>query len=250
MLLSSFYLVVSGIVKVKLLADQFANHFTLYIDLPQGSSVHETKEVSSCIIHYLQHEKDITNMSVFLGESAPIDFSAMIKGRFFDKGENIANIIVNLTKQRARKESSVALVHRIRPILQKNCSLHQANIKFIQTPAGPPYLATLVLEVRGEGNYKDIKKLADTIAPLFKEVKGVEDVDVLHDSMVQRYEIQLNEKKIVESQLKIAQVKKVLYIAFEGVDIAYTNEKDEPKQIAIHLVLDDQTKESPYHKMI
>jgi len=242
-LASSILLVTSEHVKVKLLPNQFADHFMMYVDLPEGSSVYETKEVTSCIVKSLKSQKDITDMSVFLGQSAPVDFSAMIKGRIFEEGEHIANIMVNLKREDERDENSVAMVHRLRQIVQKNCSLHNANIKFVQSPAGPPYLAALVLEVTSDAPYAKIENLAYTIEPFFKAREGVKDVDVLTDANVARYSVKLNREKIIKSHLQIEQVKKILYVAFEGMDIAYENEADTPEQIPVHVVLKKESKE-------
>ena len=242
-LISSVLLVTSEHVKVKLLPNQFADHFIMYVDLPEGSSVYETKEVTSCIVNKLKNEESITDMSVFLGQSAPVDFSAMIKGRIFEEGEQIANIMVNLKHEDQREENSVAMVHRLRPIIQNNCSLHNANIKFVQSPAGPPYLAALVLEITSDTPYTKIEKLAYTIEPFFKAREGVKDVDVLTDANVTRYSVKLNREKIIKSHLQIDQVKKILYVAFEGMDIAYENDANTPEQIPIHVVLKKNSKE-------
>ncbi|MCK5294738.1 MAG: AcrB/AcrD/AcrF family protein, partial [Arcobacteraceae bacterium] len=67
-LVSSVLLVTSEIVKVKLLPQSLADNFTVYVDLPEGKSVYETKEVTSCILKHLKDEEIITDMSVFLGE--------------------------------------------------------------------------------------------------------------------------------------------------------------------------------------
>ena len=71
----------------------------------------------------------------------------MIKGRLFDSGENIANILVNLKREDQRDENSIFAVHRLRPIIQNNCKMHNANIKIIESPAGPPVQASIVLEI-------------------------------------------------------------------------------------------------------
>jgi len=112
-LVSSVLLVTSELVKVKLLPNQYADNFTIYIDLPEGKSVYETKEVTSCIVQTLKKEEIITDMSIFLGESAPVDFSGMLKGRPLSSGENIANMLINLKKEHEREESSVRLLQFI-----------------------------------------------------------------------------------------------------------------------------------------
>lgn len=241
-LASSVYLVTSELVKVKLLPNQFADNFTIYIDLPEGKSVYETKEVTNCILQNLKREKSITDMSIFLGESAPVDFSAMIKGRLFESGENIANIVVNLKKESKREESSVEIVHRVRGVIQKNCSKHDANIKFIQSPAGPPYLAAIVLEIISDAKSSSMEKLAYQLENIFKSTKGVVDVDVLRDANFTKYNLSLNREKILKSHLELTQVKNILYLSFEGMNIAYSNDEEAENQIPIYLTLSKDTK--------
>lgn len=241
-LVSSVLLVTSELVKVKLLPNQYADNFTIYIDLPEGKSVYETKEVTSCIVQTLKKEKIITDMSIFLGESAPVDFSGMLKGRPLSSGENIANILINLKKEHKREESSVVAVHRLRPIIQKKCSMHNANIKFIQAPAGPPYLAAIVLEVTSDEKLSSMENLAYKLETIFTKTQGLVDIDVLTDENFTRYDVSTNREKILKSNLQLEQVKKILYLSFEGMNIAYTNEEEAENQIPIHLVLSKNTK--------
>jgi len=241
-LVSSVLLVTSELVKVKLLPNQYADNFTIYIDLPEGKSVYETKEVTSCIVQTLKKEDIITDMSIFLGESAPVDFSGMLKGRPLSSGENIANMLVNLKKEHEREESSVAAVHRLRAIVQTNCSMHNANIKFVEAPAGPPYLAAIVLEVTSDDTLSSMEILAYKLENIFKMTEGLVDIDVLTDENFTRFDVAFNREKILKSNLQLDQVKNILYLSFEGMNIAYNNDSKAENQIPIHLVLDKKTK--------
>ncbi len=241
-LVSSVLLVTTELVKVKLLPKPLADTFTLYVDLPEGKSIYETKEVTSCILKSLKNEDIITDMSVFLGESAPVDFSSMIKSRLFDSGENIANIVVNLKKESMRDESSLLAVHRLRPIIQNSCRIHNANIKIVDLPAGPPVLASVVLEITSDTNSTSMEKLAYQLEDIFKTMKGLVDIDVINDITYTKYTVHLNNNKILNSKLQLEQVKNILYLSFEGMNIAYTTDKDVQNQIPIHLTLDKKTK--------
>ena len=241
-LISSVILVTSTTVKVKLLPKPLADNFTIYVDLPEGKSVYETKEVTSCILKYLKNEEIITNMSVFYGESAPVDFSAMLKGRLFDNGENIANILVNLKREHARDETSIHAVHRIRAVINEGCTLHDNKIKMVESPAGPPTLSSIVLEVTGDGSYKGLERLAYQVETIFKKIPKLVDIDVVNDEIYLKYNIVLSNHKIIQSNLQVEQVEKILYLAFEGMDIAYINDANAQNQIPIHLGLSKESK--------
>jgi multidrug efflux pump subunit AcrB len=142
------------IVKAKMLPGKDSDTFSLYVDLPEGSSIYQTKEVTTCVAKKLQEEDVITSVSVFLGEGLPLDFAGMVKGSALKDGENVAEIMVNIKRSNKRDEQSFNLVHRVRPIVQNECSLHDANIKFIELPAGPPVLADVVAEVYSNTSFE------------------------------------------------------------------------------------------------
>lgn len=231
------------LVKAKLLPKPTADYFTIYVDLPSGKSIEETKKVTQCIANTLQNEKEIENMSIFLGESLPVDFSAIIKWRVLKSNENTANILVNLSKKESRDETSLVMVSRLRSVVQKTCSEEGANIKFIEDPAGPPVLASLVAEITSPNYHKNnLNTLANEIYTIFKDTKTLVDVDIERDQTYKKYELILNDEKIFRAGLSIDHVKNVLYTAFEGMDIAYLDDPYANNQIPIHLVLSKETK--------
>lgn len=230
-------------VKAKLLPKPTANYFTIYVDLPSGKSIEETKEVTQCITNVLKNEKEITDISIFLGESLPVDFSAILKWRVVKSNENTANILVNLTKKETRDENSLVMVSRLRPIVQNSCSQYGANLKFIEDPAGPPVFASLVAEITSQNYYvNNLETLANEVYEIFQNTKTLVDIDIEKDQSYKKYEIVLDDEKIFKSQLSSEQVKKILYSAFEGLNIAFIDDKYANNQIPIHLVLSLNTK--------
>jgi multidrug efflux pump subunit AcrB len=234
----SVYLIPLKIVKAKMLPGKDSDTFSIYVDLPEGSSVHQTKEVTDCIAGKLQNEQSVTSVSVFLGEGLPLDFAGMVKGSALKDGENLAEIMVNIERASHRDERSYNMVHRIRPDIQKQCSKNNANIKFIELPAGPPVLADVVAEVYGGESFDARYKISKKIAQVFKQQDTLVDVDVLADEPYTKYALNLDNNKILKSGVSLEQVKKILYLAFEGMAIGVVNKADAQNQIPIFLRLD------------
>ena len=107
--------------------------YSIYIDLPNGSSIEQTRQVSECVVNTLKKEKEAIDLEVFLGSGAPLDFAGLIKGSHFKNNENVSEIVVNLTKKHERSEPSYFMVQRLRPEIVKQCeSIYpQTSIKFI-----------------------------------------------------------------------------------------------------------------------
>jgi len=234
----SIYMIPLELVKAKMLPGKDSDTFSIYVDLPEGSSVTQTKQVTSCVAKELQKEEVVSAVSVFLGEGLPLDFAGMVKGSAMKNSENVAEIMVNILRKEERTEPSYNLVHRIRPQIQSKCSKNGANIKFIEIPAGPPTLADVVAEIYGGKSFDSRREFALKIAQILKKQPTLVDVDVLADEPYKKYSLFLNNNKVLESEVSLEQVKKILYLAFEGMDIGVVNEADAQNQIPIFLRLD------------
>ncbi len=230
-------------VLAKMLPGKNNDTFNIYVDLPEGSSIQQTQKVSECVVHYIQQESEVVDTEVFLGMGSPLDFAGLIKGSQFKQSENVAEVVVNLTKAHHRDEPSYMMVQRIRPVIQTSCEkiIPKSNIKFVEPPSGPPTMAAIVAEIYGE-DAQGIRTLAERVAQVFKETDGLVDIDIMQDTVYDKYEIKVNSVKIAKSGLSIKQVNDILYIAFEGMGIAVKNSETYNDQIPIFLTLSDQTK--------
>ncbi len=242
-LVGSIMMLPTKIVKAKMLPGKSDNTFSIYIDTPTGSSIEQTKKVAQCVIDSLKDEKEIINMELYAGMGIPLDYAGLVKGSGMKNSENVAEIAVNLTDKHERDETSYMMVHRLRPIVKKKCEplVKGTVIKFIEQPAGPPTLASLVVEVTGD-NLKKIRELSFQVANILSKVPKVVDVDIMADDIYKKYELIPNKDKIAKSGLTVDQVNKIIYLAFEGMVIAHKNSAKEPDQVNIFLVLDPQTK--------
>ena len=227
------------IIKAKMLPSKDADTFSIYVDLKDGSSINQTKEVVQCITRQLQSNKDITNISAFLGEGQPLDFAALVKQSALKDKESQAEIIVNIKKLKDREITSYNLVSQEREHVQKNCSLYDANIKFIELPAGPPVLASIVTEIYGGDTFESRKDFAIKIAQILKEQASLVDIDILADKDFIMYELELDNSKAIISNIDLEQIKNTLFLAFEGMKVSVINEAKAQNQIPIFLRLDD-----------
>jgi len=234
------------LVLAKMLPGKSANTFSIYVDTPKGSSIAQTKSVSSCVIDFLTKEKEVKNIELFLGQGIPLDYAGLVKGASMKQTENVSEIAVNLTDKHHRDEPSFLMVKRLRPIIQEACEslVRGTSIKFIEQPSGPPTLASIVVEVHGE-NLSKIRALSVEIANILSNTDGLVDIDLMTDENFVKYELIPDKEKIARSGLSVEQVNNILYLGFEGMVIAHKNSKNNPDQIPIFLVLDKESKNIP-----
>ncbi|MFY9092669.1 efflux RND transporter permease subunit, partial [Aliarcobacter butzleri] len=93
------------ITKAKMLPSKDSDTFSIYVDLKDGSSIKQTKELVNCVVNNLQNEENITNISAFLGVGQPLDFAALVKQSALKDKESQAEIVVNIKKAKERNIS-------------------------------------------------------------------------------------------------------------------------------------------------
>lgn len=230
-------------VLAKMLPGKNNDTFNLYVKLANGSSIEQTKEVTDCISSYITQEKEVQNTEVFLGTGSPLDFAGLVKGSQFKNSENVAEVVVNITKKHHREEPSYMMIQRIRPAIQGSCEklYPQTKISFVEPPAGPPTLAAIVMEVYGD-NAQGIRKVASKIEDIFHHTAGLVDIDTMEDNIYDTFQIVVNSTKVAKSGVDIKQLNNILYLAFKGMKIAVKNSDRYNDQIPIYLSLSKDSK--------
>ncbi len=242
-LMGAVAMIPTQLVLAKMLPGKSANTFTVYIDAPTNASIHETQQVAQCVVNELQKEPEVTDMEVFLGQGAPLDYAGLVKGSAFKRMQNQAEIVVNLTDKHHRNEPSFMMVHRIRPVIQKTCIPVKpgTSIKFIEMPSGPPTLATIVVELYAKSD-EALRHMAKRVTDILKNTDGLVDIDVMMDDIYTTYMLSPNKEKIIQSGLGVDQVNQIIYLAFKGMPVAAKNTKNQQDQIPIFVRLDEDSK--------
>jgi len=243
LLVASVMMFPTKLVLAKMLPGKSANTFSIYVDLPIDSSKAQTKEVTECILKNLEDEEEIVNVETFIAQGAPLDYAGLVKGSAFKRMKYQAEMVVNLTDKHERDEPSYAMVHRLRPIIQKNCQnlVKGTSIKFIEMPSGPPTLATIVVELYGK-NEDLLRDTAKRVASTLKSTKGLVDVDIMMDKIYKKFKLIPDKEKIIRSGLSVEQVNKIIYLAFKGGKVAFKNTANQQDQIPIFLRLNDKSR--------
>ncbi|OCL86395.1 Multidrug resistance protein MexB [Aliarcobacter thereius] len=229
----------SEILKAKMLPDKDSDSFSIYVDLKDGSSIYQTKELVNCITNSLQKEENITNISAFLSQGQPIDFASLVKQSSLKYKESQAELMINIKRFKDRDITSYNLVNKLRNEVLNSCSSEDAVIKFIQLPAGPPVLASLVAEVYGGVNFQSRRDFAQKVANVFKNQNTLVDIDILADEDYRVFSLNINNNKTIMSGVDLEHLKATLYIAFEGMSIAVVNNRYKESQIPIFLRLNN-----------
>ncbi|MBL0721858.1 MAG: efflux RND transporter permease subunit [Sulfurovum sp.] len=232
------------IVKMKVLPPKDGQTLNIYIDLSSNSTLSKTKKTVAEISKILEAEDEVLNIETFYGMGAPTDLVGLVKATPMRSGEQSAQMVVNLTKAHDREEKSFLIAQRVRKNIAKDCK-YASDILVVEEPAGPPVIAGVVAEVYGDNQHKR-EEIADNLAKIFHKVGGLVDIDILEEKAFKKFTINIDKEKAIRYGLSIVQINKIVYLAFEGVDVAVQNESDRNDPVALHVVLNNHSKKLNY----
>ncbi|TNF43325.1 MAG: efflux RND transporter permease subunit, partial [Epsilonproteobacteria bacterium] len=231
------------LVLVRMLPGKSANTMTIYVDTATNASIKETQSVTTCIVDHLKKEKEITDMEVYLGQGAPLDYAGLVKGSALKRLKNQAEIVLNFTNKNDREEPTYMMAHRLRPEIEQKCGnlVPHTSIKLIEMPAGPPTLSTIVVELYSP-NDDALRKMGARVSNILEDTEGLVDIDVMQDDIYTKYNLVPDKEKIILSGLNVEQVNQIIFLAFKGMPIAEKNTQNQQDQIPIFLRLNEETR--------
>ncbi|MGC8706029.1 MAG: efflux RND transporter permease subunit [Desulfurella sp.] len=230
-------------VGVKMLPNDNTNTFLIEVDAKDGSSIAFTQKITQAVCDKLAKNPYITNYQVFLGETAPPDFAALVRNDSFRKASNLAQIRVNLISKQKRNKTShqiaQAVYKQIEPLEKQ---YEGTRIKLFEEPPGPPVQAQVLAELYGP-DYNVARLSAHYIKQDFKKIYGISNVDDSVGQNVVEYKIILDKKKIALMGLNDYAVASQINALVNGLDVTslHSNSAQEPHNIIIKLKKSDRS---------
>jgi multidrug efflux pump subunit AcrB len=196
-LLGSLSLFYYKAVAVKMLPFDNKNEFQVVIDMPEGTSLETTNGVALEVAHYVSKSNLVNSVQGYVGTSAPISFNGLVRHYDMRRGDNVADVQVNLIDKGERSIQSHDIVKSMRDSVQTIARKYNANIKLVEVPPGPPVLSTLVAEIYGP-DYKTQIQIADEVKTMLAKESGVVDADWFVEEEQPQYTFEINRKKAME----------------------------------------------------
>jgi multidrug efflux pump subunit AcrB len=236
--LSMFY---TKAVAVKMLPFDNKNEFQVVIDMPEGTTLEKTQAVAKDIGAYISGQPLVKNYQSYIGTSAPISFNGLVRHYDLRRGDNVADIQVNLVDKKDRSIQSHGIAKEMRGPIQLIAKKYNANVKIVEVPPGPPVLSTLVAEIYGP-NYNEQMKIAKQVKTLFNKTTDVVDVDWMAEDDQPEYHIEVNKEKAMRYGIVTAQVAATVNAALSGMPAGNISQPAAYNQTAIKLQLSDADK--------
>lgn len=215
-LLGSLAMFYTKSVAVKMLPFDNKNEFQVVIDMPEGTTLEKTNAVATEIAQFVSTQPLVESYQLYAGTAAPISFNGLVRHYDIRRGDNVADVQVNLVDKKKRKMQSHDIVKSMRDAVQAIAKKYNANAKLVEIPPGPPVLSTLVAEVYGP-DYDEQLKIADQVKSMFKSTTDVVDVDWYAEDDQWQYHFEVDKDKAMRLGVAPAQVVANMNAALSGM---------------------------------
>lgn len=214
-LLASLMMFYTKGVAVKMLPFDNKNEFQVIIDMPEGTTLEKTAAVTKDIAAYVSQQPLVKNYQNYIGTAGPISFNGLVRHYDLRRGDNIADIQVNLVDKKDRKKQSHDIVKEMRPGIQAIAKKYNANVKLVEVPPGPPVLSTMVAEIYGP-DYEEQMKVAAQVRQLFDSTADLVDIDWMVEADQPQYQFEVDKEKAMRNGVAPAQVSATIAAAMSG----------------------------------
>lgn len=226
-------------VPLKMLPFDNKNELLLVLDFDEGTTLERSdaavRDFESC----LQRVPEVADFTSYVGVGSPMDFNGLVRHYYLRQGDNVAELRINLAGKKHRQAQSHAIGLQMRDELQQIADRHHARMKLVETPPGPPVVASLVAELYGQPDhrYEDLLLAADAMRARLQAEPGVVDIDDIREALQSKLTFVVDQEKAAINGVTTEQIAGTLRTLLQGTTAGTVRSDTErnPLRIALRL---------------
>ncbi|MCF8708961.1 efflux RND transporter permease subunit [Rhizorhapis sp. SPR117] len=224
-------------VTVKLLPFDNKSEVQLVVDMPEGTSLERTGRVLEEAAAVARSVPEVVSMEAYDGTSAPFNFNGLVRHYSLRTRPEMGDLMVTLLPKGERSRSSHEIALDLRERLKSIKLPAGASIKTVETPPGPPVLATLLAEIYGPDEATR-RATAEQVERIFKSVPYIVDVDNSFGQRRPELHLVPDRAKLDQYGLSERQVLDSIGALFGGQTVGYAPRGDGREPLPITIALD------------
>jgi multidrug efflux pump subunit AcrB len=239
LLLASCGLAALRLVPLKMLPFDNKNELWIVLDLPEGSSLERTDRAVREVEDFLRARSEVTSFVTFTGEASPMDFNGMVRHSYWRTAPNLADVRVNLLPKEDRDEQSHVIALNMRDGLEAIARRWGADLQLVESPPGPPVMATLVAEIYGQEDrpYAALLAASEHVRSIMAAEPGVADLYTSAETPRTMVDYAFDREKGALHQVTAQEAAETLALALGGASPANLHLPDERQPLPIRLIL-------------
>lgn len=205
-------------VTVKMLPYDNKSEFAVVIDMPEGSALPSTANVSREMAEALRQIPEITALQTYTGTARPFDFNGMVRHYYLRDKPWQAEIQVQLVHKSKRDKSSHDLAVEARALLQPLAKAYGAAVTVAEPPPGPPVMQSVAAEIYGP-DAETRRQVAKDMTEIFRSTDGLADIDNYMSEEFESWRFVINTQKASMKGVSTRSVIETLSSAMGGYQI-------------------------------
>ncbi len=208
LILSTFVLVGSGLVKSEFFSPDYTEQGYINIELAEGTPLEITSDALRQVEEVVLTQERIIDFTSIIGSES----SFVGQGR---SGSNFANIIVNFDDKKYGQEGA----EKLRTALS---GIHDFHIQVLTPESGPPVGAPFQVKIEGE-TWQDINLAAEEVARLLESFSSTRDVDSGVDVGSTEIQLEIIHDRLAEYGLRALDISSILRTSLYGTTATSLN---------------------------
>jgi multidrug efflux pump subunit AcrB len=200
---------------VKMLPFDNKPEFNVVVNLPDGTALPVTANVTRQLVDALKTVPEVTALQSYVGTASPFNFNGMVRHYYLREKPWEADIQVMLTDKDKRDRSSHDIAEATRKLLTPIAKQLGARIAVVEMPPGPPVLQTMVTEIYGPDD-QTRKAVTKDMLRIFEEAPNLVDADSYVADNHYRWHFDVNTDKATRSGVKVETITRNLDMALGG----------------------------------
>ncbi len=188
------------------------------VNLPEGSSIHETDHVVKYIESRLKARKEVDRYAASVGRHNPRIYYNVIDRH---RRSNIGQLFVKLLKGVGR-EQMARLIQELRADFT---NYPGAKIEIKELEQGPPVNAPVEIKVRGE-KVEVLKTIAGDIEALFRQTPGLINIDNPLSTSKTDIRVNINRDKAAMYGIPLVDIDRTVRMSIAGLGVSKYRDKE------------------------
>ncbi len=202
-------------VTVKMLPFDNKPEFNVVINMPEGTALPVTANVTQRLAEELRSIPEVTALQSYVGTASPFNFNGLVRHYYVRQQPWHADIQVMLLDKNDRERSSHELSVLARELLTPIAREMGAKIQVVEMPPGPPVLQTTVAEIYGP-DAATRRQVARDMTAMFEDVENIVDVDNLMAEPHTHWSFEINNDKAMRRGVSVETINRNLAMAMGG----------------------------------
>ena len=224
------------LVVLKMLPFDNKSEFQVVVDLPAGAPVEATAAVLADLGAHLATVDDVVDFQAYAGTASPINFNGLVRQYELRQMPEQGDLQVNLVDRKHRSRKSHEIAAAVRPALEAIGARHNAKVKVVEVPPGPPVLSPIVAEIYGPDE-AGRHALGKRVRAALGATDGIIGIDDSIEDNAPRALVRVDQRKAALAGVTPADIVAALRVALAGDDVTALHDGQAKYGVPVRLTI-------------